>query len=102
MTNKPNYVGIDEDVFGGMTPTGTIIRDAWVFGIIPDSENCAGWNVQGIQSLYDKVSAAREPCGHLVSNLPPDLRERHQRIYEAAVQKAKALGWDPELNDEDT
>lgn len=102
MTNKPNYVGIDEEVFGGMTPTGTIIRDAWVFGIIPDSENCAGWNVQGIQSLYDKVSAAREPYDHLVSNLPPDLRERHQRIYEAAVQKAKALGWDPELNDEDT
>ncbi len=102
MRNKPKYVGIDEDVFGGMTPTGTIIRDAWVFGIIPDSENCAGWNVQGIQSLYDKVSAAWEPYGHLVSNLPPDLRERHQRIYEAAVQKAKALGWDPELDDEDT
>jgi hypothetical protein len=66
MRNKPNYVGIDDDIFGGMTPIGTIIRDAWVFG------------------------------------LPPDLRERHQRIYEAAVQKAKALGWDPELNDEDT
>jgi hypothetical protein len=102
MKNKPNYVGIDEDVFGGMTPTGTIIRYAWVFGIIPDSENCAGWTVQGIQSLYDKVSAAWEPYGHLVSNLPPDLRERHQRIYAAAVHKARALGWDPELNDEDT
>ena len=32
------YVGIDDDYFGGMTPIGTIIRDAWVFGILPESE----------------------------------------------------------------
>ena len=37
----------------------------------------------------------------LAFNLPADLREPHQRIYEAAVQNAKALGWDPELHDED-
>ncbi len=100
MTDKPNYVGIDKDAFGGITPYGNIIRDAWVSGIIPDSEICAGWTAQGIEALYDKVSAAWEPYGHLASNLPQDLRERHQRIYEAAVQNAKSLGWDPELHDE--
>ena len=102
MRDKPNYIGIDKDSFGGMTPTGSIIRDAWVFGIIPDTETCAGWTVQGIQALYDKVTAAWAPYGHLVSNLPPDLRERHQRIYEAAMREARAQGWDPELNGEDT
>jgi hypothetical protein len=30
-----------------MTPTGNIIRDAWVFGIIPEEDACAGWTVQG-------------------------------------------------------
>ena len=102
MREKPHYVGIDKDSFGGMTPTGSIIRDAWVFGIIPDSETCAGWTAQGIEALYDKVTAAWAPYGHLVSNLPPDVRERHQRIYEAAMREARAQGWDPELNGEDT
>ena len=102
MRDKPNYVGIDSDSFGGMTPTGNIIRDAWVFGIIPDDETCAGWTVQEIQTLYDKVSEAWAPYGHLSSNLPPDLRERHRQIYETAVRKARAMGWDPAVDDEET
>ncbi len=44
MTHKPSYAGIDKDAFGGMPPTGNIIRDAWVFGLISDSKTCAGWN----------------------------------------------------------
>jgi hypothetical protein len=78
-----------------MTPTGNIIRDAWVFGIIAESETCAGWTVEGIESLYDKVTLAWEPHGHLVSGLPSALRERHARIYTAAVQRARELGWNP-------
>ena len=31
------YVGIDKDPKGAMNPTGNIIRDAWVFEIIPES-----------------------------------------------------------------
>ena len=84
-----------------MTPTGNIIRDAWVFGIIPETESCAGWTLRGIEDLYDKVSAAWAPYGHLVSRLPPELRERHERIYRAAVGRARALGWNPELDGED-
>jgi len=57
--------------------------------------------VQGIENLYDKVSASWEPFGHLVSNLPPELRARHQRIYDAAVASAREQGWDPELDHED-
>jgi hypothetical protein len=100
MDKQKRYMGIDKDPHGAINPTGNIIRDAWVFGIIPESETCAGWTVQGIDALYDKVTVAWEPYGHLVSNLPQQLRERHQRIYTAAVEQARSLGWDPELGDE--
>ncbi|EXJ13895.1 hypothetical protein [Imhoffiella purpurea] len=95
------YEGIHNEERGGMTPTANIIRDAWVLGLLPEDETCEGWTIQGIEALYDKVSAAWEPYGHLVSNLPPDLRERHARIYEAAVSQARAAGWNPELDEND-
>jgi len=101
MSKTKTYPGIDKDPKGAMTPTGNIIRDAWVFGIIPETETCTGWTLQGIDSLYDKVSMAWEPYGHLASGLPPALRERHQRIYEAAVERARKEGWTAELDDED-
>lgn len=101
MDRRKQYMGIDKDPQGAINPTGNIIRDAWVFGIIPETETCAGWNAQGIESLYEKVMAAWQPYGHLVSNLPADLRERHSRIYTAAVEQARRLGWNPELPDED-
>lgn len=92
------YVGIHP---AAMDPTARIIRDAWVFGIIPESETCAGWTVQQLDALYDKVTAAWEPYGHLVSHLPPELRERHARIYGAAIAAARAAGWEPELDETD-
>ena len=95
------YAGIDKDPNGAMNPTGNIIRDAWVFGLIPDTETCEGWNVQRIDSLYDKVTKAWEPYGHLASNLPPELREKHQKIYDQAMNEARGKGWDPELGEND-
>ncbi len=92
------YEGIHKQPAGAMTPTANIIRDAWVFGIIAEDETCAGWTIQGIEALYDKVSHAWEPYGHLMSNLPPELRERYVRIYAKAVEQARAAGWDPELD----
>ena len=56
--NERRYVGIDKDPQGAMNPTGNIIRDAWVFGLIPESETCEGWNQSGIQDLYEKVTAS--------------------------------------------
>jgi len=101
MSQRKTYPGIQNEPRGGITPTANIIRDAWVFGIIPETETCAGWTVQGIESLYDKVSDAWAPYGHLASRLPPELREHHARIYGAAVERARAEGWNPELDDRD-
>jgi membrane peptidoglycan carboxypeptidase len=101
MIKPKTYHGIDQEPRGGMTPTANIVRDAWVFGIIPETETCAGWTLQGIESLYDKVSNAWGPYGHLASRLPPELRERHARIYGAAVENARRQGWDPELDEND-
>ncbi len=100
--SERTYEGIDKDPKGAMNPTGNIIRDAWVFGLIPESETCEGWNPGAIQALYEKVSAAWEPYAHLPSRLPPELLERHRRIYSAATERARSLGWDPdnELEDE--
>ena len=96
--NKPKtYVGIDDDLFGGMTSIGKTIRDAWVFGIIPESETCKGWQLGGLENLLDKVNAEWDKYGCLVSRLPEPLRERHQRIHDEAVRRAKAAGWDGEF-----
>ncbi len=102
MARNKIYAGIDSDPQGGMNPTGNIIRDAWVFGLLPEEETCAGWAVQGIEALYDQVAKAWEPYAGIPSRLPPELRERHHRIYEEAVKQAKAKGWDPDgaLRDE--
>lgn len=92
------YKGIDQDPKGAMNTTGNIIRDAWLFGLLPETETCAGWTVGRVEALYDQVYKEWENYGHMVSNLPPELRERHQRIYNAAVERARELGWNPELD----
>lgn len=99
-TKRPGYAGIDKDEYGGMTPVGTIIRDAWVFGILPEHETCEGWSVGQLQNLYEQVHEAWQPYGHLASQLPPELAERHRRIHDAALQRARELGWEPQLDDD--
>ena len=99
---KPNtYVGIDKDVNGGMTTIGKLIRDAWVFELIPETETCEGWNLAGIDALLDKVNAEWDKYGCLVSHLPKELFERHQKIHNEAVEKAKAAGWTGEAETDD-
>ena len=101
--NKPStYIGIDKDLQGGMTTIGKIIRDAWVFGILPETQTCEGWNLAGIDSVLQKVNAEWDKYGCLVSRLPPELAERHQRIHGAAIEKARELGWcgEHELEDD--
>ncbi len=97
MAKSGTYVGIDQDTFGGMTTIGKIIRDAWVFELIPETETCSGWNAAGIDALLQKVNAEWDKYGCLVRNLPPELFARHQRIYNEAVEKARAAGWTGEL-----
>lgn len=45
MNRHKTYAGIHKDTDGGMTPTGNIIRDAWVFGILPETKTCEGWTI---------------------------------------------------------
>ena len=95
MRNK-TYMGIDKDPKGAMNPTGNIIRDAWVFGLIPETETCEGWSTQRVDALYDQVSTEWDKYGHMVSNLPPELAAKHRQIYDAAVARAREEGWDPD------
>jgi hypothetical protein len=46
--------------------------------------------------LYAQVTSEWDKYGHLVSNLPPDLARRHRAIYDAAIRRARELGWDPD------
>jgi hypothetical protein len=96
-----HYVGIDADAFGGMTAIGRVIRDAWIFSLIPETESCRGWDGAQIERLYASVSEAWERFGHLVSRLPPELRARHARVHDEAMARARTLGWAPDLSDED-
>ncbi len=100
MRHTKTYPGIHRDRQGGMTTVGTIIRDAWVFGILPEDETCEGWTLDRIEAIYDKVTEAWKPYGHLASRLPAELRQRHARIFGDAMQEARAAGWNPELDDE--
>ena len=93
---KRVYPGLGEDDNGGLTPMGKIVLDARVFELVPEEEECRGWDQGRMQMLYDQVHAAWEPYGHLPSRLPEPLRERHQRIYREAVERAQAAGWSPE------
>jgi hypothetical protein len=87
--STPIYPGIKNDPTGGMHGHGKMIRDAWVFDILPETEDCSDWTAQRLDALYDQVAKAWEPYGHLPSQLPPDLREKHARIFQQALELAK-------------
>jgi hypothetical protein len=101
MDKPKTYVGLENEINGGMTTIGKIIRDAWVFGILDETETCKGWNLAGIDALLQKVNAEWDKYGCLVSRLPPELLERHQRIHGEAFAKAKAAGWSGEAETDD-
>ncbi|GGD25340.1 hypothetical protein [Sinisalibacter lacisalsi] len=93
MQKSKRYVGIDNDMNGGMTDTGKIIRDAWVFELIPETETCEGWLAHGIEGLWEKVNAEWEKYGFRVGGMPPEMQERYMRIQADAMERAKAAGW---------
>lgn len=101
MAKPDHYVGINNEINGGMTSIAKIIRDAWVFGVIEESETCENWNFAGVDSLLDKVNNEWDKHGCLVSQLPPDLFARHQKIHGVAIVKARAEGWCGELETDD-
>ena len=103
--NRPNipkiYPGIDHDMNGGMTTVGNIIRDAWLFEILPESETCEGWEISRIDVIYQQVNAEWDKYGSMVSSLPAELQSRHKRIYDEAIVQAKSRGWDPDSISDD-
>jgi len=101
MAKPDTYIGIQNEIQGGMTNIGKIIRDAWVFELIPETETCEGWNLAGIDALLQKVNAEWDKYGCSVSRLPKELFGRHQKIHNVAIIKAKATGWSGEVETED-
>lgn len=95
------YAGVDHEEQHGMTMTGRIIRDAWVFGILPEGNTFAGKTAGDLQNLFEQVHQAWAPHGQLPSRLPPELAQRHARIHAQAIENAKAAGWSAELGDDD-
>lgn len=95
------YSGLKNDANGGMTHFGKMVKDGWLFGLIPDTEDCAGWDNGQMQNLYDKACAEWEKYANLPSLLPDGLKQRHTKIYQDAINYAKANGWNPELGDDD-
>jgi hypothetical protein len=95
------YVGVFNDQYGGMTYLGGVVKDAWIFGLIPETETCEGWTHAAMEMLSEKVRATWDTYGYSVSRLPDDVRERHARIHAEAIARARDLGWDPGDEDED-
>lgn len=94
------YRGLYNDKHG-MTQLGRIVLDGWLFGFIPEGEDCSGWDMGRMQILMDQCEREWDKYGNLPSRLPPELRERHVAIYEKAVALAKNKGWNPELGEDD-
>ncbi len=101
MSRSDTYVGIQNEANGGMTAIGKIIRDAWVFGLIEETETCEGWNLARFDVLLDKVDKEWDKYGCMVSNLPPELFETHQKIHNQAIEDTKAAGWCGEVETDD-
>ena len=48
-----------------------------------------------------KVDQLWDQYGNVPSALPPELADRHKRVYAEAIARARARGWDAELDDND-
>lgn len=98
--NDQVYVGFHQDRHG-ITQLGRVVLDGWLFGFIPETEDCAGWEIGRMQQLMDRAAQEWDKYGNLPSRLPDDLRRRHAELYGRATAEARAKGWDPELGDDD-
>ena len=75
---------------------GKIILDARVFGILPETETCEGWDIGRLEAINQQVNDEWDKYSCMVSNLPEELRARHKQIYDQAIARAKEKGWNPE------
>lgn len=82
---KQHYAGIDQDENGGLTHLGRVVRDAWVFGILPESETCAGWDGSQMQNLYEQVYAAWGPTHTYLAD--------YQMIFNRSMRHSMLRLW---------
>jgi len=94
------YVGFHNDTHG-ITQLGRMVLDGWLFGLIPETEDCVGWDMGRMQALMDKVGVEWDKYANLPSRLPPELQQRHTEIYAKAMAKAREKGWNPELGEDE-
>ena len=92
------YAGLDND-HHGITQLGRIVLDGWLFGFIPETEDCRGWDIGRMQGLMERVQGEWDKVGNLPSRLPPELQQRHAELYDRVIKSARQKGWDPELAD---
>lgn len=97
---KKVYCGFNADNHG-ITQLGRVVLDAWLFGLLPETEDCAGWDSQRMQLLMQQVEERWDEYRGLPSMLPPELLAKHTELYSWATERARNRGWDPELADED-
>ncbi len=98
--NAQTYCGYHNDKHG-MTQLGRIVLDAWLFGFLPESDDCTDWDSGRMQSLMDQVEKEWDKYGNLPSRLPAELRQRHVEIYSKAMADARNRGWNPELGEDE-
>ncbi len=94
------YPGFSNDKHG-ITQLGRIVLDGWLFGLIPETEECTGWQTGRMQNLMEQVQAEWDKYSNLPSRLPADLRQRHADLYDRAIKTARDKGWDPELGEDE-
>lgn len=92
------YPGLPDDLYGGMTDIGVIIRDAWVLGVLPESQNCRGWTLAELRALRARVARAWAAHGDSFVTLPAALKQRYLRIHEAATRRGREHGWRPDAD----
>ena len=85
------YPGLYSDKHG-LTQLGRIVLDGWLFGLIPETEDCSGWQGGRMQALMEQVQVEWDKYSNLPSRLPPELLKRHVEIYDRAIQTARAKG----------
>ena len=100
MDNRPLYPGFHQDTHG-MTMLGRVVLDAWVFGLLPREQDCSGWDLGRMQLLMNQTHERWDEFAGLPSRLTPELRARHDEIYGWAQARAREIGWDTELGDDE-
>lgn len=100
MNTKMTYAGFYNDKHG-VTMLARVVLDGWLFGFIPETEDCTGWDMGRMQILMEQVEKEWDKYDNIPSRLPGELRQRHADIYAKAMQLAKNKGWNPELGEDD-